>query len=57
VPPLAELTVTLRLPEEPSRCAARSPEGRFSASLERADNARVRIRLRDVPLYGIVELR
>jgi hypothetical protein len=57
VPPLAELTVTLRLPEEPSRCVAHSPEGRFSAALERAGNGRVRVRLRDVPLYGIVELR
>jgi hypothetical protein len=56
VPPLAELAVTLRLAEAPSRCTAHSPDGRLTASVEPAREGRVTLRLRDVPLYGIVEL-
>jgi hypothetical protein len=56
VPPLDRLAITLRLPDAPSACVAHSPDGRLAADLEEAAEGRVRLLLRDVPLYGIVEL-
>jgi hypothetical protein len=54
VPPLAELTLELRIGERFSRATAFSPTGTLSASLE--GEGPYRLTLRDVPIYGIVLL-
>jgi hypothetical protein len=53
---LDRLTVALRLPFTCSRCEAHSPEGTLAASSQTDEGAWVHLELRDVPLYGIVEL-
>jgi hypothetical protein len=55
VPPLAELDLELRLPEAFTRARAYSPAGDLRASLT-VDGAVHRLRLADVPLYGVVLL-
>ena len=54
-PPLPELTVKLRLPERFDRLSVHSPDGAMTGLLER-DGLIHRIRLRDVPLYGVALL-
>jgi len=56
VPPLPELTLEIRLAETFSTVRAVGIAGGFTASVERADDGRHRIRMTDVPLYGIVVL-
>jgi hypothetical protein len=55
VAPLAELELALRLPAAFSRATAVSPGGDLRASLT-VDGAVHRLRLEDVPLYGVVLL-
>jgi hypothetical protein len=55
VPALGELELELRLPERFSRATAFSPHGDLRAELE-PDGATHRLRLADVPLYGVVLL-
>jgi hypothetical protein len=55
VPALAELELELRLPARFSRATAHSPTGDLRASLTR-DGDTHRLRLTDVPLYGVVLL-
>jgi hypothetical protein len=55
VPALAELELDLRLPEEFARATPYSPGGDLGAALSR-DGTVHRLRLTDVPLYGVVLL-
>jgi hypothetical protein len=55
VPPLPELQLDLRLPFACSRATAFSPGGDLGVALEAAGTAH-RLRLTDVPLYGVVLL-
>jgi hypothetical protein len=57
VPPLDELVLTVRVPVAGTACSAHSPGGELTATAEGAGDGRLRLRLEDVPLYGIVELR
>jgi hypothetical protein len=55
VPTLPELTIEVRLSERYDRLALHDPAGTMTGELER-DGALHRLRLRDVPLYGIALL-
>ncbi len=55
-PPLPELTVELRLPERFDRLSVHSPSSGMTGVLER-DGLLHRLRLRDVPLYGVALLK
>jgi hypothetical protein len=54
-PPLPDLTVELRLPERFARLSVHSPDGQLTGGLE-SDAQIHRIRLREVPLYGVALL-
>jgi hypothetical protein len=56
VPPLAELELELRLPATFARATAFSPQGDLGAALE-VEGERHRLRLTDVPVYGVVLLQ
>ncbi len=56
VPPLAEVTLDLRLPEQFSAIEVYSPDNVAHASLTIAEDVH-RVTLRDVPLYSIVLLK
>jgi hypothetical protein len=56
VPPLPELTVRLRLDAPVAACTAHSPDGRLSATLQAAADGHHELVLRDVPLYGVLQL-
>ncbi len=55
VPPLDELSLTIRLPEAFERITCHDPAGQMTGSLE-GDGELHRLTLRNVPLYGIVHL-
>ena len=55
-PLLPELTIELRLPERFGSLSTHSPGGEMSGSLE-SDGHVHRLRLRDVPLYGVALLK
>jgi hypothetical protein len=55
VPPLPELELELRLPAPHTRATAFSPGGDLGVTLE-VDGSRHRLRLTDVPVYGVVLL-
>ena len=55
VPPAAELTIEVRLPERYDRLSLHAPGGGMTGDLEREADVQ-RLRLRDVPLYGIAVL-
>jgi hypothetical protein len=55
-PTLPELTLELRLPESMGLLSLHSPGDGLQGELEVADDGVHCLRLRDVPLYGIVEL-
>ena len=54
-PPLPELTIELRLPERFDTLSVHSPGGEMTGTLE-SDGLLHRVRLRDVPLYGVALL-
>jgi hypothetical protein len=54
-PPLPELTIELRLPEQFNRLSVHSPSGEMTGSLE-CEALLHRISLRNVPLYGVALL-
>ena len=56
VPPLDRLVLDVRLPFAVGDVAAFSPHGDLVAGSEVLEDGRVRLHLRDVPLYGIVRL-
>ena len=56
VAPLPALELGLRLPGTFTRATAHSPGGDLSVTLEHAGDGRHRLRLTQVPLYGIVLL-
>jgi hypothetical protein len=56
VPPLEVLTLDVHLPFEPGDARASSPDGRLAVAAQPASGGRVRLTLRQVPVYGIVWL-
>jgi hypothetical protein len=54
-PPLPELAIDLRLPEQFNRLSVHSPRGEMTGVLE-SDGPWHKLQLRDVPLYGIALL-
>jgi hypothetical protein len=55
VPLAADLTIEVRLPERYDRLSLHAPGGDMTGDLEREADVQ-RLRLRDVPLYGIAVL-
>ncbi|HEV3465077.1 MAG TPA: hypothetical protein VG846_14000, partial [Actinomycetota bacterium] len=56
VPVLERLVLEVRLPFDPARSTAHSPDGALSASVEPGADGRTRVVLGDAGVYGIVHL-
>ncbi|HEV3505525.1 MAG TPA: hypothetical protein VG637_09635 [Actinomycetes bacterium] len=56
VPVLERLVLEVRLPFDPARATAHSPDGALSASVEPGADGRARVVLGDAGVYGIVHL-
>jgi hypothetical protein len=54
-PPLPELTIELRLPEQFNRLSVHSPSGEMTGVLG-SDGLRHKLQLRNVPLYSVALL-